>query len=719
MMVQQTIRWQQRFNNYRKALVKLAQAVELLSGQVNREEAVDELMQEGLIQRFEYTHELAWKVMKDYAEYQGYTDVRGSRDAIRKALEMGLVDDRRWMETIEERNLTSHFYENGELTELLDKIIIVYFPLLLSLAEKIQTLIDDTLVCDDFYDKHKLNVDYVNDNKFVCNNDLYDLKTYIDFYDGTFEYKCIDFESTTREFVKEKCKTTYLLCKKGTVWFVFNNDNPSEILFSYECDSIVEFGVLKWGDYFSIVETKYGSKLFIINSEGIYESDYMAEIHSSYHYLKYLDKSYNEKYNVNLLDNDYFIVRLHSEKWQVLRWESWEAYSFGFDFIKSSEYDFIKFIDENSVEIHMYYKGRTLYNTMLTCLDYIKPDASRWKVSDCEERNCSWIAAYDFEKDKEGVILEKYDDYKKCLLEEIIIPFKYDYARVFSSENNTFIALGNYIEEGNVRCAVIDTRKEFLSSFIFEKISTGFSCEDLCFHISDCMADVNLSKDDFIYSVPFLNYETYDNDGRRLIGMPFKNVRLYIDTETTGLPKNNNESYTKLENWPYLVQVALIVEDDNFGILAKRNMILKPDGYIIPESSSKIHRITTEMAIKNGEERERVISFLDRLLYNADMIIGHNVSFDLNVIKAEIIRVKGEEKALFCKKNCEIVDTMILGMDICKIPNLYFYSNKCHKYKYPKLDELYYKLFGEHFNNQHNAMSDIQATFDCYKKMIN
>ena len=86
MMVQQTIRWQQRFNNYCKALAKLIQAVELLSEQIKREEAVDELLQEGLIQRFEYTHELAWKVMKDYAEYQGYTDVRGSRDAIRKAL---------------------------------------------------------------------------------------------------------------------------------------------------------------------------------------------------------------------------------------------------------------------------------------------------------------------------------------------------------------------------------------------------------------------------------------------------------------------------------------------------------------------------------------------------------------------------------------------------------------------------------------------------------
>ena len=48
------------------------------------------------IQRFEYTHELAWKVMKDYAEYQGYTDIRSSRDAIRKALEMGLIDDKQW-----------------------------------------------------------------------------------------------------------------------------------------------------------------------------------------------------------------------------------------------------------------------------------------------------------------------------------------------------------------------------------------------------------------------------------------------------------------------------------------------------------------------------------------------------------------------------------------------------------------------------------------------
>ena len=144
-MVQQNIRWQQRFSNYRKALVKLNQAVELLSKHIEREDTVDELLQEGLIQRFEYTHELAWKVMKDYAEYQGYTDVRGSRDAIRKALEMNLIDDKRWMDTIEDRNLTVHNYDNEIASEIYDNIMSVYAPLFVAFEGKMQSLIEPAL----------------------------------------------------------------------------------------------------------------------------------------------------------------------------------------------------------------------------------------------------------------------------------------------------------------------------------------------------------------------------------------------------------------------------------------------------------------------------------------------------------------------------------------------------------------------------------------------
>ncbi|MBP3669104.1 MAG: nucleotidyltransferase substrate binding protein [Bacteroides sp.] len=144
-MAQQNIRWQQRFANYRKALVKLTQAVDLLSKQTGGETVVDELLQEGLIQRFEYTHELAWKVMKDYAEYQGYTDVRGSRDAIRKALEMNLIDDKRWMETIEDRNLTVHNYDNEIALEIYDNIMNVYAPLFIAFEHKMQSLTEPTL----------------------------------------------------------------------------------------------------------------------------------------------------------------------------------------------------------------------------------------------------------------------------------------------------------------------------------------------------------------------------------------------------------------------------------------------------------------------------------------------------------------------------------------------------------------------------------------------
>lgn len=144
-MAQQNIRWLQRFANYRKALVKLTQAVDLLSKQTGGETVVDELLQEGLIQRFEYTHELAWKVMKDYAEYQGYTDVRGSRDAIRKALEMNLIDDKRWMETIEDRNLTVHNYDNEIALEIYDNIMNVYAPLFIAFEHKMQSLTEPTL----------------------------------------------------------------------------------------------------------------------------------------------------------------------------------------------------------------------------------------------------------------------------------------------------------------------------------------------------------------------------------------------------------------------------------------------------------------------------------------------------------------------------------------------------------------------------------------------
>lgn len=134
------VRWLQRFSNYRKALDKLTNAVDIIDKKNCWGDEVDDLLKEGLIQRFEYTHELAWNVMKDYAEYQGYTNVRGSRDALRKAFQMGLIDSDEWMDSIADRNLTSHHYDENEFEEVYQTIVEIYYPLFLKFEKKMQSL---------------------------------------------------------------------------------------------------------------------------------------------------------------------------------------------------------------------------------------------------------------------------------------------------------------------------------------------------------------------------------------------------------------------------------------------------------------------------------------------------------------------------------------------------------------------------------------------------
>ena len=128
-MEEKDIRWVQRFSNYRKALVQLGKAVAIVSSQMKRNGDEDKLMEEGLIQRYEYTHELAWKTMKDYAEYQGLEDIIGSRDAIRQTLQVGLINDDRWMDSVRDRNLTSHNYDDETAQAIVSNIINVYYPL--------------------------------------------------------------------------------------------------------------------------------------------------------------------------------------------------------------------------------------------------------------------------------------------------------------------------------------------------------------------------------------------------------------------------------------------------------------------------------------------------------------------------------------------------------------------------------------------------------------
>lgn len=144
-MEKMDIRWEQRFSNYKKALLKLSQAIKYINvnpiedGNVS---IIDEIIKEGLIQRFEYTHELGWNVMKDYAEYQGNFEVKGSRDATREAFQMKLISNGEvWMDMILNRNKSSHTYNEEIANEIYLKIITDYFPAFQEFAESMEKLI--------------------------------------------------------------------------------------------------------------------------------------------------------------------------------------------------------------------------------------------------------------------------------------------------------------------------------------------------------------------------------------------------------------------------------------------------------------------------------------------------------------------------------------------------------------------------------------------------
>ena len=135
------IRWEQRFSNFIKAFDKLTIAVAIIKPTINKSDDVDdidELQREGLIRRFEYTQELAWKVLSDYAKYQGITDIKGSRDAFRYGLANGILDSEDWMNTIEDRNRTSHTYDDNTAYEILVDIVDKYYPLFKSFRERME-----------------------------------------------------------------------------------------------------------------------------------------------------------------------------------------------------------------------------------------------------------------------------------------------------------------------------------------------------------------------------------------------------------------------------------------------------------------------------------------------------------------------------------------------------------------------------------------------------
>jgi len=134
--MEEDIRWKQRFLNFNKAFGKLTEVVKnQWIGDLS------DLEKEGLIQRFEYTHELAWHVMKDFFEYEGNTTIMGSRSATREAFAKNIIHDGEgWMDMIKSRNQTSHTYNEVTAEEIVFKIKDSYYALFQEFQTKMKAL---------------------------------------------------------------------------------------------------------------------------------------------------------------------------------------------------------------------------------------------------------------------------------------------------------------------------------------------------------------------------------------------------------------------------------------------------------------------------------------------------------------------------------------------------------------------------------------------------
>ena len=200
---------------------------------------------------------------------------------------------------------------------------------------------------------------------------------------------------------------------------------------------------------------------------------------------------------------------------------------------------------------------------------------------------------------------------------------------------------------------------------------------------------------------------------------------LIFDTETTGLPKSKTLNGENLHLWPYIVQFSYIILDTSLNeiIEVKDNIIKIPLNITITEETTKIHGITNEITEEKGISIEIMMDKFLSDIVDVDLIVAHNLSFDLNMIKCELLRLVKENinadkyngyfneiinlKKMYC--------TMQETIDLCNIEATY--KNGKKYIKFPKLVELYEKLFKTTPTKLHNSLNDVAVCARCFMKL--
>jgi DNA polymerase III epsilon subunit-like protein len=200
---------------------------------------------------------------------------------------------------------------------------------------------------------------------------------------------------------------------------------------------------------------------------------------------------------------------------------------------------------------------------------------------------------------------------------------------------------------------------------------------------------------------------------------------LIFDTETTGLPRTKVLDGGNLNLWPYIVQFSYVILDISLNELIKvKDAIVKiPFDIAIPEETTKIHGITNEITKEKGIPIEIIMDEFFTDILDIDLIVAHNLNFDLNMVKCELLRLVKNNSNLtkynfyfneinnFKKMYC----TMQESIDLCNIEARYKNGNKY--IKFPKLVELYEKLFKTTPTKLHNSLNDVAVCTRCFMKL--
>lgn len=183
---------------------------------------------------------------------------------------------------------------------------------------------------------------------------------------------------------------------------------------------------------------------------------------------------------------------------------------------------------------------------------------------------------------------------------------------------------------------------------------------------------------------------------------------LFTDTETTGLFDRKGALSDKHQPWP--VQLAVIFDMDS-RVRTFGSFIINPKAKI-EKKALEAHKISPTIAEAMGIDVRTAVLFFLSLAERADMIVGHNVDFDMDIIRSAAARLKIDDSLL---QNMKTFCTMRRSTDVCQIPKA-----RGSGFKWPKLEEAYTKLIDpKGFTNAHDAMMDTKACRTIFYHLVN